>query len=355
MSGVPLTLLGRSALVAGRPRLAQAPADLDGASTGVPGDLNAASVGAGAGLEAGGPDASKPRQLVRMLGSELDTAPVQMARWSRLDHYGRAIVAAVAGALATRERQPRDLTCGLYAASAYSCFETNAAFHRGFLEKGARLASPLLFPYTLPGAAASEAAQRFGLTGEYLVFPGGPATALASVLAAADSLSEAPDGSLVVVAADVLEPVTLATRTAHEALEPSVTLSEGACALWLRHGSQSGVGLRFAIEGALGGAPDGRTYAPLIREALQRADLPASALTRVLTATVRSVWREQEITAASMLAPGLVVHQLCFALGDAGAALGLLTALAALEEPGPCLVLASERGASVAVVIDLAR
>jgi len=286
----------------------------------------------------------------RTLSGQLGAAPAGMSRWPRLDRYGRALAAAVGGALATRGRQPEALPAGLYVASEYSCFETNAAFHRGLVEKGPRLASPLLFPYTLPGAAAAEAALHFRLTDEYLVFPGGPWAGLVAVLAAADATALRPELSLVIASADVLGPETLAARLAAGAVEPSLPLAEAAAGVWLRDARSGGLGAVWSLEGAVGpGEPDPAAVRRLADEALARAGLRPPELAQVLSASVAAERRTAELTALDGLVPRLAPTQLAFRLGDCGASLGLLALLAAIEDGGPALVLASGRGGSAAL------
>src|SRR5690242_2087782 len=93
-------------------------------------------------------------QGARYLAERHLAQPQGMERWPRLDRYGRALASACAIAHRTSDSR----STGLLVASERSCHETNAAFHRTMIEKEPRLASPFLFPYTLPGSAASEVA-----------------------------------------------------------------------------------------------------------------------------------------------------------------------------------------------------
>jgi len=289
---------------------------------------------------------------VRTLSGQLGSAPTGMSRWPRFDRYGRAVATVVDRTLATRARQPADVPTGLYLVSEYGCFETNAAFHRGLIEKGPRLASPLLFPYTVPGAAAAEAALHFRLTDEYLVFPGGPAAALAAVLAAADALALRPELALVVASADVLGPETLAARVAAGAAEPTLPPAEAAGGVWLRDARASGLGPIYALEGAMGPAePDAAAVRRLADEALARAGLRPPEVAQVLSATVNAERRTAELTALDGLVPRVTPTQLAFRLGDCGASLGLLALLAAVEDAQPTLILATSRGGSTALVV----
>jgi hypothetical protein len=325
VSARALRLLGTGAVVAAPPRPAQDDPEL--ASAGV---------------------LTPARTLAGLLG----TAPAGMSRWPRFDRYGRAVAAVVDRTLATRPRQPAGMPTGLYLVSELGCFETNAVFHRGLIEKGPRLASPLLFPYTVPGAAAAEAALHFGLTDEYLVFSGGPWTALCAVLAAADALELRPELSLVVATADVLGPETLAAHLAGGALEPALPLAEGAAGVWLRDARAEGLGPLCAVEGAVGpGDPNDAAVRRLADEALARAGVRPPDLGQVLSATVSAERRTAELTALDGLAPRVALTQLAFRLGDCGASLGLLALLAAVEDGVPALVLAAGRGGSAALVV----
>jgi hypothetical protein len=279
---------------------------------------------------------------VRMLADEATTQPEGMERHGRLDRFGKVLATVVTRAV-NRARVLDGPVTGLVSASRYSCFETNATFHYGMLDKGPEMASPLLFPYTLPGSAASEVAMLLGLRGAYLVFPGGPATALAAVLSAVDLIDAGGAERLVVAACDVLGPHTLAhLRDGGTAMPP---LAEGAAAAWLAKPSEAGLKLR--VEGALG-APD-EPLRDVVRQALERAGIAGASLRHLYSASSDAA---DDQAALAELTPGVVPTALAFRVGDCAAALGMLGFLAATEEPGPSLVVASDKGQRIALVIE---
>jgi hypothetical protein len=290
---------------------------------------------------------------VRSLSGRLDAAPDGMSRWARLDRYGKAM-AAVCDGVTTRAALADGPPSGLYVASLRSCLETNAAFDHGLIDKGPRLASPLLFPYTLPGSTASEAAMLLGLTGPYLVFPGGPAAALGAVVAAADALADREADRLVVAAVDVVGEATARwlVESGEAPRDNEPPLAEAAAALWLGRSDDAAPGARRTVEAALGPAqPGSGGYERLIREALQRAEVDAGSLAEVISTTVEQTEHACQCAAVARIAPELPVLQLAWTVGDAGAPLGLLGVLAALDEEAPRVILAGGRAASIAVVV----
>ncbi|MDP7114754.1 MAG: beta-ketoacyl synthase N-terminal-like domain-containing protein [Myxococcota bacterium] len=70
--------------------------------------------------------------------------------------------------------------------SRYGCLLVNEGYHRSLLTKGYRLASPLLFGYTVPSAPAGELSIAAGLTGPNLTLVDGDAAGGAAVARAAD-------------------------------------------------------------------------------------------------------------------------------------------------------------------------
>lgn len=313
--------------------------------------LPAPAAALSADADLGGADAD--RVVARTLSGRLDTPPTGMSRWARLDRYGKAM-ATICDAVASRAALADGPPSGLYVASLHSCLETNAAYDSSFIEKGPRLASPLLFPYTLPGSAASEAAMLLGLTGQYMVFPGGPAAALGAVVAAVDALADGEAERLVVAAVDVLGSATVRWLSTAGCLPGASAppLAEAAAALWLARPDDKTPGVRRTLEAALGPArPGADGYQRLIREALQRADIDARSVVEVISATVGRAEHARQGEALSRIAPEPPLLQLAWTVGDAGAPLGLLGVLAALDEESPRLILAGGDAGSIAVVV----
>lgn len=290
---------------------------------------------------------------VRSLSGQLASAPHGMSRWKRLDRYGKAL-ATVCDRAVDRATASGEIDTGLYVASLHSCLETNTAFDRGLIEKGPRLASPLLFPYTLPGAASSEVAMSLGLLGPYLVFPGDAAAALAALLAALDAIEADEADRILVAAADVLGPETVQWLTDHDDLPTSTEppLSELGVALWLAPSHDPAAGARRSIEGALGpGEPNAEQYGRLIRDALHRARIGAGEISEVISTTLTADDHAAQSEALASLAPDSEIMQIAWTAGNGGAALGLTAVFAALDEEEPRLVLAGGSAGSVALVV----
>ena len=288
--------------------------------------------------------------LVRTLSGRLDRRPEGMSRWSRLDRYGRALASACDAAV-VRGRDLESMT-GLVVSSQRSCHETNASFDRGLIDKEPRLASPFLFPYTLPGAAAAEVAMLLQLGGPYLVLPGGPAAALASLVAAVDLLDLDHAPRLVVASADVLGAHTMRDLS----LSPTAGLpppAEAAAALWLGRPDDPAPGPRRRLSAVLGaGATSAPVVEALMRAALADAGLEAEDVQEVITTSVSPDAWQVESAAATALTPDTPLLQLACRIGDAGAVLGLLAVQAALDDDGPRLVLGADRFSSVAMVVQ---
>ncbi len=101
-------------------------------------------------------------------------------RFGRLDEFSKIGLAAIAfclrdaGAEAWDEKRP----FGIVAASRYGCLQTDLAYLDTLLPEQGKLASPNLFAYTLANSFLGEAALRFGLAGNTLVFNHADATSL---------------------------------------------------------------------------------------------------------------------------------------------------------------------------------
>ncbi|MEE8409187.1 MAG: beta-ketoacyl synthase N-terminal-like domain-containing protein [Myxococcota bacterium] len=323
-----VALLGRAALLPSPPRLLRDDPELCGGEA---------------------PDGLR----VRSLSGQLDTAPDGMSRWKRLDRYGQAL-AVVCDRAIDRDTVSGGPPTGLYVASLRSCFETNTAFDRGLIEKDPRLASPLLFPHTLPGATASEVAMLLGLLGPYLVFPGDAAAALAALLTAIDAIEAGEANRLLVATADVLGPETIEWLTEHDELRDARAppLSEAAAALWIGRADDPATGARRTIEGALGPAqPSAEQYERLIREALERARIGAGEIRETVSTTLTADDHAALSEAMGRSAPESEILQIAWTAGDAGASTGLLAVQAALDEEEPRLVLAGGNAGSVALVV----
>ena len=286
--------------------------------------------------------------LVRTLSGQLSRKPDGMNRWSRLDRYGRALAEVSTRAVA--RNRDLELATGVVVSSQRSCHETNAVFDRGLIDKGPRLASPLLFPYTLPGAAVAEVAMLLQFGGPYLVFPGGPAAALASLVVATDLLTASHAPRALVVSADVLGQHTL--RDLGSARTPSeLQFAEAAAAMWLGRADDPAPGPRRQVSAAFGPqTSDGAEVERLMRRVVDDARLRPEDLVELIIASATGSLCVTE--AATSLAPSTPILQLAYRIGDAGAVLGLLAVQVALDDEGPRLIYAAEPAAAVAMVVQ---
>ena len=88
-------------------------------------------------------------------------------RYRRFDCYCQAGCAAIALALkdAAMDRAESARPIGIIASTRFGCFETDLEYYASAREADGIYASPILFAYTLPSIAISEAAILFRLTG----------------------------------------------------------------------------------------------------------------------------------------------------------------------------------------------
>lgn len=289
---------------------------------------------------------------LRRLGDALAERLPGMDRYSRLDRYGRALAKVCAEAATSAGSLP--LESGLSVASLHSCEETNAQFDLELIAKGPRTVSPLLFPYTLPGAAAAEAAMHLRLGGPYRVYPGGADAALVALLTAAEGISEGEMPACIVATSDVVGEHTLRHLTHGRSLpgpsEPP--LAEAACALVLRQASDASRGPMLAFEAALGpGDPHEPELERTAHEALERAGVQAHEIEQVISVTTRPELAEHERRVTEKITRNAERLSLPWRLGNAGASLGLFALLAATEGQGPALVLATSGNGTVTLVL----
>ena len=111
-------------------------------------------------------------------------------RFGRLDEFSRIGLAATAfclrdaGAEEWNEKRP----IGIVASSRYGCLQTDLAYLDTLIPEQGKLASPNLFAYTLANSFLGEAALRFGLAGNTLVFNHADATSLSPLCYALEEL-----------------------------------------------------------------------------------------------------------------------------------------------------------------------
>jgi len=288
---------------------------------------------------------------VRLLSGLETTGPKGMERWGRLDRYGRALATACARSL-DNSPAPAPEDTGLFVSSLYSCLETNSRYDAELIEKGPARASPILFPYTLPGAAASEVAAWLELTGPYLVFPGGAASSLASLLGAAETIADERAAAMLVASADVLGVATAELISEQNIPAPAPPLAEAAAAAYLAAPDDALAGPIVRLEGALAGNPETPVaLTAQIDEALGRAGLDESSVAQI--AFIADAERAPALVRQSITTrfAHLAAVDWSWRLGRAGAPVGLLAALAVIQEGGPGLVIASERGRCAVLAI----
>ncbi len=111
-------------------------------------------------------------------------------RFGRLDEFSRVGLAAVTFCLrdAGIEEWDTKRPVGIVAASRYGCLPTDLAYLETLIPEHGKLASPNLFAYTLANSFLGEAALRFGLAGNTLVFNHADPTSLAPLCYALEEL-----------------------------------------------------------------------------------------------------------------------------------------------------------------------
>ncbi len=120
-------------------------------------------------------------------------------RFGRLDEFSRIGLAAITFCLrdAGIEEWDEKRSIGIIAASRFGCLQTDLAYLDTLIPDQGKLASPNLFAYTLANCFLGEAALRFGLTGETLVFNYTDPTVLSSLCYALEELEWSDQQALV--------------------------------------------------------------------------------------------------------------------------------------------------------------
>jgi len=136
-------------------------------------------------------------QAAPWIGELLGTVP---GRWGRMTPLSRLLLVRTAECLRQQGAAPvgrfleQKMSVGLIGATSRGCLATDLQFI-ATMQRGAGMASPALFGYTLPNIALAEVANHFGLTGPvYALFTVEKCLACASrearsLLAADDSLA----------------------------------------------------------------------------------------------------------------------------------------------------------------------
>jgi len=127
-----------------------------------------------------------------------DVFPEPNLRFGRLPQYSRVGLAAVAFALrdAGMEQWKTKRFAGLVASTRAGCLATDIEYYDTVLPEGGGLASPNLFPSTLPTCFLGEAAIQFGLAGPTLIVNDPAEDALSGVRMALESLSWGECGTM---------------------------------------------------------------------------------------------------------------------------------------------------------------
>lgn len=134
---------------------------------------------------------------------------------------------------------------GLSLGTAWGCLDTLQRFTATLLEKGARLANPLLFSHAYANTPASLAAIEFNLAGHHAVFTDGRVSGSMAVIAAAEALQAGRADLVLAGGADALSEPSLALRS-DDAAPPG----EGAGVVVLErfeHAQRRGARLRGEI------------------------------------------------------------------------------------------------------------
>ena len=135
-------------------------------------------------------------------------------RFGRLDEFSRVGLAAIAFCLrdAGTEEWDEKRSIGIVAASRYGCLQTDLAYLDTLLPEQGKLASPNLFAYTLANSFLGEAALRFGLTGNTLVFNHAETTALAPLCYALEELEWGGQQAIIAGICDLPAPAEFSSE-----------------------------------------------------------------------------------------------------------------------------------------------
>jgi 3-oxoacyl-[acyl-carrier-protein] synthase II len=136
---------------------------------------------------------------------------------------------------------------GLSLGTACGCLDTLQRFTTALLEKGARLANPLLFSHAYANTPASLAAIEFNLAGHHAVFTDGRLSGNMAIIAAAEAIQAGRADLVLAGGADALSDASVALR-AGDTTPPG----EGAGVVLLErfeHAQQRGARVRGEIAG----------------------------------------------------------------------------------------------------------
>lgn len=107
-------------------------------------------------------------------------------RFGRMDRACRMALLAAREAVVGAGLGTGDLaSAGVVVGSRFGCLATNGAWHADLWERGARLAAPLLFGYTVASAPAGEISVAYGARGPNLTISAGDASSAAALREAA--------------------------------------------------------------------------------------------------------------------------------------------------------------------------
>lgn len=216
-------------------------------------------------------------------------------RFARLDRLARLCLTTAAAAFrkgpggdeGVAEAEPEQV--GAAIGTCFGAHLSNERFQAGLMAEGQGGASPALFPYTLPSAAAGELSIHLSLQGPLLTLCQGPGSGLSALQAAADQLRLGHARWMLAGAADTVGDTLL--RAAGP--DAAGTLEEGAVFLLLSSQAEGAVGHIAGWGSALGagameraaraaGPPDPAAEVLRLEGGVQPAHLPLLALARHL-------------------------------------------------------------------------
>lgn len=162
---------------------------------------------------------------------------VAHARPGRLDRPSRLALAAAQRVFAEPiAERPR---LGIWVVSQYGAFAANADHWQGFLARGIAGVSPLVFPATVPSAAAAEIAIATGAMGPNVTLCGGPSAAAALLSLAAAALHDGSCDEALVCAVDGFHPRLAALGLAEASIDAAVVarIVRGGSPIGAAHGA----------------------------------------------------------------------------------------------------------------------
>ena len=273
----------------------------------------------------------------------------QVSPKAYLDRNSELLLAATGMALHNAGLDTARLTperTGILVGTAWAGQDTMTAFFADYVQKGARLVKPFLFPHAYFNTAISLAAMEWSFRGVHQAFASGRIASGQAIIAACDLLADHEADVILAGGCEALSPVLFHVLAAHG-------IPPGEAGVMLVLERQSHAKTRGAkVLATLCGTGVAHSANEATRQALQQAGMLTNDLALVVASnpdaeTLAHTPLSATLDTCHCLAPST----LCGDTQGACTALGL--ALAVLHSAGPTLVLTTDAaGKAVAMVVQ---